>query len=396
MQAIQQACFLWFCSHLLSSSCTCLYERSDYHGEVSQHKADGLQLSFIPLRDIWKWIQIVTYSRVIRVPRIDWFLSCVCLRKGSRKKKKEAAGISYTTSVSPSQDTEGSEINLAAAPKIEHGPPLEQDADCVGTGRGHCGQQSYFCCATGPLGVDAHSFIRLPASRLGDTRRDTHALKKYTLHALPVDHQQECDMLYLVKFTVKVSELPLLFFFVTRGYLCLFLPIWVYLYVSCLLVFELKDDGNTPGSRWPHVSDTVSLCLSLLPLLEAQHILAMLLDRTSSLILLLFSPYRWFTLARRHECSLFATAKTSTQTKGKWMKMPAEWFLTVSFSFLCSFLCLPLIRQHAHTHKYTHINSPLGVCCFHYLQLGPETAFRVEYSRAELARIAVYIERGVW
>lgn len=149
----------------------------------------------------------------------------MCLRKGSRGKKKEAAGISYTTSVSPSQDTEGSEINLAAAPKIEHGPPLEQDADCVGTGRGHCGQQSYFCCATGPLGVDAHSFIRLPASRLGDTRRDTHTLKKCTLHALPVDHQQECDMLYLVKFTVKVSELPLLGFFVTRGYLCLFLPI---------------------------------------------------------------------------------------------------------------------------------------------------------------------------
>lgn len=90
MQAIQQACFLWFCSHLLSSSCTCLYERSDYHGEVSQHKADGLQLSFFPLRDFWKWIQIVTYSRVIRVPRIDWFLSCVCLRKGSREKKRSS------------------------------------------------------------------------------------------------------------------------------------------------------------------------------------------------------------------------------------------------------------------------------------------------------------------
>lgn len=29
-------------------------------------------------------------------------------------------------SVSPSQDTEGSEINLAAAPEIEHEPPLEQ------------------------------------------------------------------------------------------------------------------------------------------------------------------------------------------------------------------------------------------------------------------------------
>lgn len=47
------------------------------------------------------------------------------------------------------------------------------------------------------------------------------------------------------------------------------------------------------------------------------------------------------------------------------------------------------------THKHTHINSPLGVCCFHYLQLGPETAFRVEYSEAELAGIAVYIERSL-
>lgn len=104
----------------------------------------------------------------------NWLIFILCVLASGKQEKKEAAGISYTTSVSPSQDTEGSEINLAAAPKIEHGPPLEQDADCVGTGRGHCGQQSYFCCATGPLGVDAHSFIRLPASRLGDTRRDTH------------------------------------------------------------------------------------------------------------------------------------------------------------------------------------------------------------------------------
>lgn len=262
MQAIQQACFLWFCSHLLSSSCTCLYERSDYHGEVSQHKADGLQLAFIPLRDIWKWIQIVTYSRVIRVPRIDWFLSCVCLRKGSRKKKKEAAGISYTMSVSPSQDTEGSEINLAAAPKIEHGPPLEQDADCVGTGRGHCGQQSYFCCATGPLGVDAHSFIRLPASRLGDTRRDTHALKKYTLHALPVDHQQECDMLYLVKFTVKVSELPLLFF-LSPGDICVFSFLYecIYTWAACwCLSWRTMETHLVPGDLMSQ-TQCLSVCL---------------------------------------------------------------------------------------------------------------------------------------
>lgn len=67
-------------------------------------------------------------------------------------------------------------------------------------------------------------------------------------------------------------------------------------------------------------------------------------------------------------------------------------FEPFSFSFLDF---LPNSYIHTHAHKYTHINSPLGVCCFHYLQLGPKTAFRVEYSRAELARIAVYIESSL-
>lgn len=72
-------------------------------------------------------------------------------------------------------------------------------------------------------------------------------------------------------------------------------------------------------------------------------------------------------------------------------------FLPLFFESLSLFRCLPLMHPHTHAraHKHTHINSPLGVCCFHYLQLGPETAFRVEYSRAELARIAVYTERSL-
>lgn len=149
------------------------------------------------------------------------------------------------------------------------------------------------------------------------------------------------------------------FFFVTRGYLCLFLPIWVYLYVSCLLVFELKDDGNTPGSQWPHVSDTVSLCLSLLPLLEAQHILAMLLDRTSSLILLLFSLYRWFTLAHRHECSLFATAKTLTQTTHK-RKVDENASRMISYSFFfLPFVLSSAFLSYVHTRTLTNTHTSI-------------------------------------
>lgn len=86
--------------------------------------------------------------------------------------------------MSLSQDTEGSEINLAAAPKIEHEPPLEQDAGFAGSG--HCGQQSYFCSATGPAGVDAHSFIQLPVNGEGDTHRDAQKLCAH-LQALPTD-----------------------------------------------------------------------------------------------------------------------------------------------------------------------------------------------------------------
>lgn len=95
------------------------------------------------------------------------------LASGKQSEKKCRDQLHPTTSPSPSEDTEGSEINLTAAPKIEHGPPLEQDAGCVGTSRGHCGQQSYFCSATGPPGVDANPFATdcLPAGWNTHTHR---------------------------------------------------------------------------------------------------------------------------------------------------------------------------------------------------------------------------------
>lgn len=117
--------------------------------------------------------------------------SSVCLRQGSRHQLHPAATLSA------SRDTEGSEINLAAAPKIEQGPPLEQDAGCVGTSRGHCGQQSYFCSATGPPGVDAHSFIRPPAIGAGGHRR-----RRAHLRPPPMDDFHSMNL------TVTASQLP--------------------------------------------------------------------------------------------------------------------------------------------------------------------------------------------
>lgn len=62
--------------------------------------------------------------------------ACANLRQGSReereKKKKQASVTPFHVTVTI-QDTEGSEINLADAPKIEPEPPLEQDAGYVRT-----------------------------------------------------------------------------------------------------------------------------------------------------------------------------------------------------------------------------------------------------------------------
>lgn len=279
-------------------------------------------------------VYVWTWTKLARSP--DWpeltprlIVSSVCLRQGSRikikkiKLKKSRHQLHPATSLSLSQDTEGSEINLAAAPKIEHGPPLEQDAGCVGTSRGHSGQRSYFCSATGPPGVDAHSFIRLPASREGDTHRDT--LEKKNAYTPTSSANGRSVGVGRVPFGENLlrwrPELPK--FFVTWGYLCLFLCVWVYLYNSSLLVFELKDDGNTPGgSEWPHVSDTLPLCLSLFPWLAVQRIMAIgscLWFIYAALLcsyiyiyiyIYIYSIYMWFIVSCRHTCTLFAIEKT--------------------------------------------------------------------------------------
>lgn len=78
-----------------------------------------------------------------------------------------------------------------------------------------------------------------------------------------------------------------------------------------------------------------------------------------------------------------ATAKQQKKHRRETTKKKANRMISYSLFFLPLFF--PLVHPNTHTHsrKHTHINSPLGVCCFHYLQLGPETAFRLEYSRAD-------------
>lgn len=100
----------------------------------------------------------------------------VCLRQGSREERKKKRG-----SVTPfhvtvtAQDTEGSKINLADAPKIEPKPPLEQDAGYVRTSWGHCGQLSYFWCVTRPGGAETQE----PASRLAHTKESASSSTRF-------------------------------------------------------------------------------------------------------------------------------------------------------------------------------------------------------------------------
>lgn len=100
-------------------------------------------------------------------------------------------------------------------PKIELRLPLEQDAGCVGTSRGHRGQQSYFCSATGPPGMDAHSFIRLPAGRVVDSHRDTNN----NLYTPTLSANGRSVGIFSISWNQLWWHLSC-FFFVTSGYFC--------------------------------------------------------------------------------------------------------------------------------------------------------------------------------
>lgn len=147
---------------------------------------------------------------------------------------------------------------------------------------------------------------------------------------------------------------------------------------------------------------TVSLSQTLFPWLAVQHIIAvgsrlwwMSAASTQFMLIIYGGLQTWMRLLPLQKAK--TTRKRKRHRHANRMISYSLLFLPLFFESLSLFLCLPLMHPHTHTcaHKHTHINSPLGVCCFHYLQLGPETAFRVEYSRAELARIAVYTERSL-
>ena len=182
------------------------------------------------------------------------------------------------------------------------------------------------------------------------------------------------------------------------------------LYMS-VFIWELAA-GVWAEGRWKHtwwfwvtscLRHTVSLSLSLFPWLAVQHIIAvgsrlrwMSAASTQFMLMIYGSLQMWmrtFTIAKGIDNA--ETERTPTCQQNDFLQPPFPSF--VLWESLSVFVCLPLMHPHTHTraHKHTRINSPLGVCCFHYLQLGPETAFRVEYSRAELARIAVYTERSL-
>lgn len=117
-------------------------------------------------------------------------VSSVCLRQGSKvgrrgggKKKKSRHQLHPATSVSPSQDTEGTEINLAAAPK-------NRARGSIRTGRRLCVWEraevtvvSRVISAAPPDLQEStpRSFIQPPVSREGDTHREA-LRQKYNVY----------------------------------------------------------------------------------------------------------------------------------------------------------------------------------------------------------------------
>lgn len=283
-------------------------------------------------------------------------MSCVCLRQGSRKKGRHQ--LHPATSLSPSQDTEGSEINLAAAPKIERKPPLEQDAGCVRTSRGHCGQQSYFCSTTGPPRIDAHSFIRLPASRVGDTHRDTK--KAYTptssangrsvgVERVPFG-ETNCDGVLVANVLCHLR------LFVSFS-MCIYMraACWFWRWRTMETHLVLNDLMSQTHCL------SVCLCVSVsLFLSGSMYGTSWILDQICDLfLLLLLSLYRWFTVAYRHGCTLFYYCKKAQTTH----KRKTHWHANrmISYSLLPLFVeplslsfSIFLTYIHTYTHKNTH------------------------------------------
>lgn len=298
----------------------------------------------------WKWREKARFSRVIRLTRIDLKADCIlCVLASGKegKKKKSRHQLHPATSVSPSQDTEGSEINLAAAPKIEHQPPLEQDAGCVGTSRGHCGQQSYFCSATGPPGVDAHSFIQLPVSREGDTHRD--AQKKINVYTPTSSANRQSVGVGCVPFGETYCDGVR----VAKVFGHLGLCIWVYLYTwaACwCLSWRTMETHLAVLSDFMPQTHCFSVCVCFF---NWQCSTSWLLDHICLFLLLLLCLFRWFTLTYRQGCTSNAITKTLMIQKRNAPKDQQNDFLSSPFpSFVFGdsrtlHLCL-------HTHTHTH------------------------------------------
>lgn len=172
----------------------------------------------------------------------------------------------------------------------------------MGTSRGHCGQQSYFCSATGPPGVDAHSFIWLPASRVGDTHRDKNVHTPTCSCQWTISRSGTCSIWWNLLWQRPSCQC----FFVTWGYLCLFS-----LYMS-VFIWELPA-GVWAEGRWKHTWFWVTSCLRHTVSLSVSVSLAgstLYHGYWITLAVYFCFFYRWFTVAYRHGCTLFAIATT--------------------------------------------------------------------------------------
>lgn len=135
------------------------------------------------------------------------------IKSGREKKKKNNTSISY---IRPRHchhppDTEGSEINVAAAPKIERWPPSEQDAgrQC---GNKHRSPRSGRVISVAPLDLQEwtpiHCCCWLPAGRGTHTHTERKTKVWTHLRTLPMGGRQEWDGVHLLEVDMTESQLP--------------------------------------------------------------------------------------------------------------------------------------------------------------------------------------------
>lgn len=163
-------------------------------------------------------------------------------------------------------------------------------------------------------------------------------------------------------------------FYITWSYLCFLVCERIYMRAACWCLSWRAMETHLVQCDLMSPTHRLSVCLCFLGWQCAYCITVYLFCYCSA--------YIWFRVAHRQGCTVAKNHSThKLEAHGHSQKNDFLQSLFPTFVLWASLTSSS--HTSTHPHKHTHINSPLGMCCFHYLQLGPETAFWVEWSTAE-------------